>query len=111
LLSLNDRKDWRVSAGMVRDIRHAARGLAKAVHTGEPFTRARIRVIYHACDRRRRDSAAGNWALSGKAALDGIVDAGVLRDDDDTVISSTMYLRGNDVPHSAVLVIQVTEVR
>lgn len=115
LLSLNDRLHHAERAERVRNIRSAAAKAARAqiaLYPGwEPIRKAEIRYIYHACDRRKRDSKSGNLALAGKSALDGLVDAGVLPGDDDDVIVRSINERGNDVEHASVLIIQVIEVR
>lgn len=45
-----------------------------------PLDRARVVVTYHWTDRRRRDPH--NWSPTSKALVDGLVDAGLLPDDD-----------------------------
>jgi len=81
LVNANGRHHWAAKARKVRAIRTAARWQAKAARIPR-LTKARIVVEYLPPDRRRRDPA--NWAPSAKAAVDGLVDAGVLDDDDHT---------------------------
>lgn len=64
-------------AGPGRAIREAAALLARKI---PPMSRAQVFGVYFPPDRRRRDPS--NWAPSFKAALDGVVVAGVLPDDD-----------------------------
>lgn len=58
---------------------HAA---VQASAPGPVLAHAHIIGVLHPHDRRKRDPA--NWYPSFKAAVDGIVDAGVLADDDST---------------------------
>lgn len=79
LLNANKVLHYRVKAKRVKAIRQAAAEAAREV--GVPaLERAHIIAQYLPADRRRRDPA--NWAPSAKAAVDGLVDAGVLPDDD-----------------------------
>lgn len=79
LLNANDRVHWAKKARITRQLRDTACWLAR--HQKIPTLRcARIIAEYRPPDRRRRDPA--NWSPSAKAAVDGLVDAGVLPDDD-----------------------------
>ena len=93
LLTANQRGHWRRRAERTATLRWAARHAA--VTTGaQPMNRARCTVLIHWPDRRRRD--AHNITPTIKAAIDGVVDAGLLPDDDDT------HLTGPDLrvsPH------------
>jgi crossover junction endodeoxyribonuclease RusA len=92
LLNANQRPHHRVRAEITASIRGAAMeacthhpGLRAALaETGpEPLLRhAYLLGVLHLPTRRRADPA--NWYPSFKAAVDGIVDAGVLADDDHT---------------------------
>lgn len=90
LLNSNDRLHIRVKALRTAALREAAfeaAGHANLPHLG----RAHIYCHLRAGDRRRRDP--GNWYPSAKACVDGLVDAGVLDDDDHTrVIGPDMRL-------------------
>lgn len=101
LLSANGREHWGSKAAATRKIRDtahlAAKGtpaLRRAMLTargGPVMERAHVLAVLHPADRRRRDPA--NIYPAVKAALDGIVDAGVLADDDSTrVIGPDMRL-------------------
>ena len=95
LLSANGREHWRPKAAATRTIRDAAclaaksapglrRALADA-RGGPVMERAHVLAVLRPADRRRRDPANAYPAV--KAALDGIVDAGVLADDDSTRVT------------------------
>lgn len=88
LLNANDRLHWRVRRDRTAAIRTAAWALAKQMKI-PLLARAYIVAEYCPTDRRRRDPA--NWAPTAKAAVDGLVDAGVLPDD------SAEYLDGPDM--------------
>lgn len=101
LLSANGREHWRPKAAATRTIRDAAHLAAKgtpalrrallAARGGPVMERAHVLAVLHPADRRRRDPANAYPAV--KAALDGIVDAGVLVDDDSTrVVGPDMRL-------------------
>jgi len=79
LLNANHRLHWRTKAAASKKIRAAAATAAR--EAGVPsLERAHIIAEYLPTDRRRRDPA--NWAPSAKAAVDGLVDVGILPDDD-----------------------------
>ncbi|GHH67498.1 hypothetical protein GCM10017673_14580 [Streptosporangium violaceochromogenes] len=80
LLNSNDRLHHAPKARLTAAIRAAAKDAA--VDAGVP-TLVRVHVFGILCPatRARRDPA--NWYPSFKAAVDGLVDAGVLPDDDD----------------------------
>jgi hypothetical protein len=80
LLSANGRDHYRVRAEYTRTLRTAAAAAAQAAQL-PPMPAAHVIGEYRPGHRtRRRDPA--NWAPSFKAAADGLVDAGVLPDDD-----------------------------
>ncbi|MFJ2752746.1 hypothetical protein [Streptomyces sp. NPDC087297] len=81
LMNSNDRPTIRQRARLTRELREA--GTAAAVKAGVPrLERAYVTCYLHPTTRGRRDP--GNWYPSAKAFLDGVVDAGVLADDDAT---------------------------
>ena len=79
LLNMNDRLHFRAKAAITRQLRGDACWLAR-VWKVPALRRARVDFIYEPPRRGRRDS--DNWAPTVKALVDGIVDAGVLPDDD-----------------------------
>jgi hypothetical protein len=82
LLNANQNLHFRRKAEHVKVIRNAAATLAR--HSKLPaLQRAHVFYVVHpGLKVTRRDP--GNWAPSAKAAVDGLVDAGVLPDDDST---------------------------
>lgn len=94
LITSNHRLHWAAQARATRAIRHAAKLLAKSARI-PALPRAKVVAEYRPADRRRRDPA--NWYPSVKAAIDGLVDAGVLPDDD------AAHLLGPDMRLGAVL--------
>lgn len=79
----NQRHHWRTKAKLVREVRAATKLVAGKVApiAGQVI----VSLIWTVPDRRIRDSGGPSPTL--KAALDGIVDAGVLRADDSTVVT------------------------
>lgn len=107
-LSLNQRLHFRDKSAKTAKIRAEACKAAKA-QPFFPFGKARLRVIFHAPDNRRRDFISGNWLPTIKPAIDGLVDAGVFRDDNDKVITEMCLVAGPVSPKKARLVLQVIE--
>ena len=88
LLNANRRPHWAAKAKLTRALREAALVCARRDQV-PPLKRAHIVAEYRPPDRRRRD--VHNLFPSAKAAIDGVVDAGVLTDDAD------QYLIGPDM--------------
>ena len=105
LINANDRDHWRKSAGKTATIRSVARGQAKGIPR---LGKVKIKVIYYAPDNRRRDTT--NLFPSVKAAVDGIVDAGVLKDDSDKFVIGYEILRGSHNIPKGQLTIEIIEV-
>jgi len=92
LLNSNQRPHHRVRADITRALRAAAmnacsenptmRDALITAGSGPLLQRAYILGVLHPPSRRRADPA--NWYPSFKAAVDGVIDAGVLEDDDHT---------------------------
>lgn len=80
LLNANHRLHRMQAAKLTSDIREAAGWCTRAAKVPH-LKRARIVAEVRFWDARKRDPA--NWAPSAKAGVDGVVDAGVLDDDDD----------------------------
>ena len=82
LLNDNQRLHYRTKAKHIDTIREAAGYAARAARIP---TLQRIHVFYVVHPKpgiRRRDP--GNWSPTAKAAIDGLVDAGIVPDDDHT---------------------------
>lgn len=81
LLSANDRHHWRKKAERTRYWRQLAAVCVHAAQVEQLTGRVHITVTFAWPDRRRRD--VGNLAPTVKAIVDGLVDGGLLPDDDD----------------------------
>lgn len=104
LFTSNQRLHWRTRAKVTKAIRGAAMEAAFGV---PELQRAHITAVLHPHDKRRRDPA--NWYPAVKAAVDGIVDAGVLEDDDATrLVGPDMRL--GPIVRGTQLVLHITEV-
>jgi crossover junction endodeoxyribonuclease RusA len=106
LLSANDRLHYRERAKRTEKLRSEAYKAAKATPF-IPFGKVRIRCLYRAPDNRRRDVA--NWYPSWKACLDGVVEAGVLKDDNDKYVLEFCMVRGENLKGHNQLILQIIE--
>jgi len=79
-LSPNSRLHWAVKARAVKAAREEVGWLAKAQWRDKLMARARISYEFYVKDKRRRD--LDNLLAMAKPWQDGLVDAGVLEDDD-----------------------------
>lgn len=82
-INANQRLHFRIVADRVRRWREAAHVRAKAAGL-ESYDHAHVTAVCHFTDARRRDVA--NWAGTAKACVDGLIDAGVLKDDSDAFL-------------------------
>lgn len=100
LLTANGRVHWRVRAARTRYWRSLTLLQARSrLNTGtwQRLQSARIEIRLDWPDARRRDPA--NWAPTAKAIVDGLVDAGLLPDDDHTHLTGPDLRRGTG-PHA-----------
>ena len=82
-LNANERLHWAEKARRTRIWRHTAHGAVLAQAKGARFdVPVRITVTIHKTRAGRYD--ATNWAPTGTALIDGLVDSGLLEDDDNT---------------------------
>jgi crossover junction endodeoxyribonuclease RusA len=88
-LSLNDRMHHMAKARKVREYRDAAHWVIKAAKV-PACEKVRVTVIYRPRDNRRRDPL--NLVATLKACEDGMVDAGVVPDDNPEYVESVMPL-------------------
>lgn len=79
LINANDRMHPARRAGFIKAIRQAAWAMARH-HKIPALQSAHIFYVVHP-DTKERRRDPGNWSPSVKAAVDGLVDAGVLPDD------------------------------
>jgi crossover junction endodeoxyribonuclease RusA len=89
-LSLNHRRHWRAHAKKAAMLRETACLLAKQqrLHLGGPYPHIEVTLHYVPRDRRVRDTE--NPIPTLKALADGLVDAGVVVDDDPTHMTKHM---------------------
>ena len=90
-LSSNARIHYRQKAVLTRQIRESAYWVAKAANIA-PVKPSAVLTVWYPPDRRRRD--AGSCAPTTKAAIDGLVDAGVWPDDNPTHVIEERYRIG-----------------
>ncbi|MET7713734.1 hypothetical protein [Streptomyces sp. NPDC005407] len=82
LINANQTLHYRKKADLVKALRNTAWALARQAKL-PALQRAHIFYVIHPDTKgRRRDP--GNWSPSAKAAVDGLVDAGILPDDNST---------------------------
>lgn len=106
LLNANDTLHWRAKADLIESIGDAAIVLTRAAKVPR-LDRVTIRAVLHPHDNRRRDPH--NWYPSIKAAIDGIVRAGALPDDDAKHLLSVEVVLGDPVKRGQ-LVLHITPV-
>jgi crossover junction endodeoxyribonuclease RusA len=110
LLNANQRLHWRPKAERTRTIRAASYACVKGAKVPKlkraAIVVAAIVVEYRPPDRRRRD--VHNLYPSAKAAIDGLVDAGVLPDDSDRYLVGP-DMRAGEVAPLERLVLHITE--
>ncbi|AUV61629.1 RusA-like resolvase [Gordonia phage Clark] len=100
-LTPNDRPNRYEKSRLTREIRHAAHVLAKSAK----LPSLRESAVTATCtwfvpDRRKRD--VGSLTLTAKAAIDGLVDAGILAADDWTVVTEERYRIRLDPQHPRI---------
>ena len=91
LLTANERLHWARQRAVTGAIRVATTTLARAAKI-PPAQQAWITVVLHPHNRRRLDPH--NWGPSAKAAIDGLVDARVLPDDDYRHLLAVTFILG-----------------
>jgi hypothetical protein len=100
-LTMNDRLHWRTKADKTRMMRQAASWQARVSRLPADLSHVIVALTWVVTDRRRRDGGE-NLAPTYKALLDGLVDYGVVVDDDPAHVTrgpSIVSYRPNDVAH------------
>lgn len=87
-LSMNDRKHYMARARLTREIRSTTAWLAKQAKVPAGLEHVTVCLHYRPRDRRVRD--AENLTPVLKAACDGLVDHGLVRDDTPDLMSKLM---------------------
>lgn len=97
----NDRLDWHAKARVVKSVREATAAVARKAwlehmrEIGAPFPAhpidypVTVTVVWEVTNNRVRD--AGSSAPTGKAAIDGLVDAGVLLHDRHSIVTEERF--------------------
>lgn len=105
-LSLNDRGSWRVWATPIAAWRHHACELAKAANIP---TLTRATITGHIYKNRAGRYDPHNLFATLKPIIDGIVDAGVLADDDHTHLTASLEHGGIDRTQPPHIIITIRE--
>lgn len=107
LINVNTREHYRTRAKITAALRVMARDLAHCA--GIPrMERVKVRAAYFPPDRRKRDSSNVLF-LSVKAGIDGLVDAGVLPDDNDKIVRSLELVPGEQIIKGGQMIIEITD--
>lgn len=107
LLNSNQRLHWATKARRTRIIREAAAWATRSLRE-RPMERVEITAVIHPKTARRFDPH--NCQPTVKAAIDGVVDAGLLEDDDATRLVSVAFRAGEKDPAGTRIDLIVTEV-
>lgn len=100
-LTMNDRKHWRERAKATRLMRQAASWQARAARLPADLPHVTVALTWVVKDRIRRDGGE-NLAPTFKALLDGLVDYGLVADDDQKHVTrgpSVVAYRPDETPH------------
>lgn len=109
LLTSNQRMPWRPRARLTRDLRRITWALATNTIGPVGLDRVRIVATVHPGPRTSRFDPH-NWQPTVKAAIDGLVDAGVLADDDATRVTEVAFVAGPRAQQRTRLSLTITEV-
>lgn len=104
----NDRRHFHAAAALTRTWRARAAWLAKQARIPHIDQPVKITAVIHRADRRKAD-APNSWP-SVKAAIDGLVDAGVLTDDSDEYVAETSF-RPGEIVHGSQLTLIIELVK
>ena len=102
-LSLNQRLHWAVKAKLVKEVRTTTARLAEQLQI-PPLEAVEITLIYTPKTARKRDT--DNLFATLKPAVDGLVDAGILADDNTEIVKKLSVLIKNpskNQPQLAIL--------
>jgi len=102
-LRSNDRRHFHAAAAITKKWRETTAWRARQARLPHIDAPVHITAVIHRADRRKAD-APNSWP-SVKAAIDGLVDAGVLTDDDDAHVLSTTFQPGEIVHGSQLTLI------
>lgn len=105
LVTANDRFHWREKARRTKILRTLGCEESKNSSSLTPPVSLTATIAY---PRRVRRRDAANLAPTIKAILDGIVDAGILPDDNDHVITATTYVADSETNRDGIWTILLT---
>lgn len=106
-LNSNDRPHWRTRARKTKAIREAAAWATRALRQA-PMAAVEITAVVHPKTNRRFDPH--NLQPTVKAAIDGIVDAQLIADDDSSRLVSVAFRAGEKDPAGTRIDLVVKEV-
>ena len=106
-LNANDRLHWAVKARLTREWRNAAAWAARDAGLPTITRHVHITASIHKLHGRQYD--ASNWAPTGKAAIDGLRDAGVLIEDSNKYVTGPDMRAGERATGRAYLVLTIEE--
>ena len=102
-MNANHRHHWARKGRDTKAWRTAAWAHARNENLAPRDRRARVTVVFHHADRRRRD--VGNLAPTAKAIVDGLTDAGLWPDDSDAHLVGPDLRTGEPWPRPGVEVL------
>ncbi len=102
-LRSNDRRHYHAAAALTRKWRETAAWRARQARLPKIVGPVEITAIIHRADKRKAD-APNSWP-SVKAAIDGLVDAGVIPDDNDSIVRATTFIPGEPLERSRLTLI------
>lgn len=104
-LSLNKRMHWRVQASWAKQLHHDVIMLAMHQHLPKDQARAKVTLVWHPSDKRRRDT--DNPVPTLKACIDGLVKYRLIPDDSSHYVTSSVEILPPMRPARLVLRIEV----
>lgn len=93
-LSLNQRLHWAAKARLTKQVRERVAWLCLAEHLPRGLDRIEVLLVVHPKDRRRRDG--DNYVATLKPCLDGLVDHGLVPDDNSDHVRFGVVIAGVD---------------
>lgn len=107
MLNANDHDHWRVQAPIKKEWRRRGRGYGNALRLRDLHLQ-HARIDYYVNKPTAGRSDAGNFYPTAKHIIDGLIDAGLLPDDNDKYLDGPFPHQGNKAPYSMTIVITLT---
>ena len=104
MLNANDHDHWRVQAPIKKEWRRRGRGYGNALRLRDLHLE-HARIDYYVNKPTAGRSDAGNFYPTAKHIIDGLIDAGLLPDDNDNYLDGPFPHQGNKAPYSMTIVI------